>query len=76
VTGLNLGSVSLHSLSEHQRGLCDYLTLCRLVGELGVAKWVCDLFAMTCSYFDKAGQKTHVELIPVGKYKNYQAGKL
>ena len=56
-------------LSEHQRGLSNYPTLCRLVGEIGVEKWVCDLFAMTCSYFDKSGQKMHVELIPDGEYK-------
>lgn len=56
-------------ISEHQRGLSDYPTLCRLVGEVGVAKWVCDLFAMTCSYFDKAGSPMHVELIPDGEYK-------
>ena len=56
-------------ISEHQRGLSDYPMLCRLVGEVGVAKWVCDLFAMTCSYFDKSGQKMHVELIPEGEYE-------
>jgi uncharacterized protein YbcV (DUF1398 family) len=55
---------------EHQRCLSDYPTLCRLAGEVGVAKWVCDLFAMTCSYFDKTGQKMHVEQIPVGEYRN------
>jgi uncharacterized protein YbcV (DUF1398 family) len=57
-------------ISEHQRGLSDYPTLCRLVGEAGVEKWVCDLVAMTCSYFDKSGSKMHVELIPVGEYKH------
>lgn len=55
---------------EHQRGLSDYSTLCRLVGEVGVAKWECDLFAMTCSYFEKSNRKMHVELIPDGEYKN------
>ena len=57
-------------ISEHQRGLSDYPTLCRLVGEAGVEKWVCDLMVMTCSYFDKSGGKMHVELIPVGEYKH------
>lgn len=56
-------------ISEHQRGLSDYPTLCGLVGKVGVAKWVCDLYAMTCSYFDKSGQKIHVEVIPDGEYK-------
>ena len=56
-------------ISEHQRGLSDYPTLCRQVGEAGVEKWVCDLYAMTCSYFDKSGRKMHVELISDGEYK-------
>jgi uncharacterized protein YbcV (DUF1398 family) len=57
-------------ISEHQRGLSNYPELCRLVGEVGVEKWVCDLRAMTCSYFDKAGHKMHVEQIPTGEYKH------
>ena len=56
-------------IAEHQRGRSDYPTLCRLVGEVGVEKWVCDLDAMTCSYFDKSGNLMHVELIPEGEYK-------
>ena len=57
-------------ISEHQRGLSDYPTLCRLVGDMGVEKWMCDLVAMTCSYFDKSGRKMHVEMIPTGEYAN------
>ena len=57
-------------IAEHQRGLSNYPTLCRLVGEVGVKKWVCDLSAMTCSYFDKSGGKMHVEVILERGYKN------
>jgi len=57
-------------ISDHQRVLTDYSALCRLVGEAGVEKWVCDLMAMTCSYFDKSGNKMHVELIPAGEYRD------
>jgi hypothetical protein len=34
-----------------------------------VEKWTSDLLAMTCTYFDQSGRKTHVELIPDGEYK-------
>ena len=56
-------------ISEHQRGLTNYPTLCGLAGQAGVEKWTSDLFAMTCTYFDKSGRKMHVELIPTGEYK-------
>lgn len=52
------------TISEHQRGLSDFPTLCALVGRAGIAKWVCDLAAMSCSYFDRAGKKILVESIP------------
>ena len=56
-------------ISEHQRGLTNYPTLCGLAGQAGVAKWTSDLLAMTCTYFDKSGHNIHVELIPTGEYK-------
>ena len=56
-------------ISEHQRGLTNYPTLCGLAGEAGVEKWTSDLLAMTCTYFDKSGRKLHVELIPTGEYE-------
>lgn len=56
-------------ISEHQRGLTNYPTLCGLAGQAGVAKWTSDFLAMTCTYFDKSGSKMHVELIPDGEYK-------
>jgi uncharacterized protein YbcV (DUF1398 family) len=56
-------------ISEHQRGLSNYPTLCGQAGEAGVAKWTSDLFEMTCNYFDKSGNKIHVEIIPTGEYK-------
>ena len=56
-------------ISNHQSGLTNYPTLCGLAGEAGVDKWTSDLLAMTCTYFDTAGRKMHVELIPAGEYK-------
>jgi uncharacterized protein YbcV (DUF1398 family) len=56
-------------ISEHQRGLTNYPTLCGLAGQAGVDKWTCDLRAMTCTYFDRSGRKLHVELIPTPQYE-------
>lgn len=56
-------------ISMHQSGLTNYPTLCGQAGEAGVEKWTSDLFAMTCTYFDKSGRKMHVEIIPAGEYK-------
>jgi uncharacterized protein YbcV (DUF1398 family) len=56
-------------ISEHQRGLTNYPTLCGLAGQAGVDKWMCDLLAMTCNYFDRSGCKLHVEFIPTGEYE-------
>lgn len=57
-------------IAQHQQGLSDYPTFCRLAGNIGVARWVCDLSAMTCSYFDKSGNSMHVEAIPEGGYQD------
>ena len=56
-------------ISEHQRGLTNYPTLCGLAGQVGVDKWTYDLPAMTCTYFDRSGRKLHMELIPTGEYE-------
>jgi uncharacterized protein YbcV (DUF1398 family) len=56
-------------ISEHQRGLTNYAQICALAGQVGVQKWTCDFYAMTCTYFDKAGRTMLVEPIPVGEYK-------
>ncbi|MFZ0744853.1 MAG: DUF1398 family protein [Terracidiphilus sp.] len=56
-------------MSEHQRGLTNYPTLCGLAGQAGVDKWTSNLLAMTCTYFDRSGRNLHVESIPTGEYE-------
>lgn len=53
-----------YSLKIHQQGQTDYLTFCRHSAETGVEKWVVDMAEMTCTYYDKAGNKMLVEKIP------------
>jgi len=54
-----------HSLLIHQRGQTDYLTFCRQSAEAGVEKWIVDMQLMTCTYYDKPGNKMLVEDIPI-----------
>lgn len=51
-------------LKIHQKGETDYITFCNHCAETGIEKWIVDLTVMTCSYFDKAGNKILEEQIP------------
>ena len=53
-----------NALSIHQQGQTDYLTFCKQSAEAGVEKWVVDIDAMTCIYFDKDGGEMVKEVIP------------
>ncbi|MCK7555925.1 DUF1398 domain-containing protein [Chitinophaga sedimenti] len=52
-------------LKAHQQGTTDYLTFCRDCAETGIEKWIVDLSAMTCIYYDKKGNEVLVETIPL-----------
>ncbi len=54
-----------HRLKSHQQGQTDYPTFCSDAAESGVEKWTVDMRDMTCTYYDKAGNKMIVENIPV-----------
>ncbi len=51
-------------LKAHQQGQSDYLTFCRQCAEIGIHKWIVDLSAMTCTYYDKEGNALLSEHIP------------
>jgi uncharacterized protein YbcV (DUF1398 family) len=51
-------------LKIHQQGKTDYNTFCRHCAGSGIEKWFASLNEMTCTYFDKAGNKVLVEKIP------------
>lgn len=51
-------------LREHQQGKTNYMTFCETCAACGVEKWVVNIDDMTCSYYDKAGNKLLVEMIP------------
>ena len=54
-----------HKLKMHQQGKTDYATFCQDAADAGVEKWTVDMREMTCTYYDKAGNKLVTETIPV-----------
>lgn len=50
-------------LAGHQQGGSDYLTFCRQSADAGIEKWAVCMEEMTCTYFDRAGNKVLVETI-------------
>lgn len=52
-------------LKAHQQGQTDYPAFCSHSAETGVDKWVVDMDAMSCTYYDKAGNTILTEAIPV-----------
>lgn len=51
-------------LLAHQQGKTDYLTFIKMCAETGIEKWEIRIDKMTCTYYDKAGNKILVEKIP------------
>jgi uncharacterized protein YbcV (DUF1398 family) len=51
-------------LKLHQNGKTDFPTFCKDCAENGVDNWLVELNKMTCTYFDKAGNKVLEENIP------------
>ena len=54
----------LKILTEHQAGKTDFPTFCLQCAESGIEKWIVDITAMTCTYYDRAGNKMLTEDIP------------
>jgi len=55
------------NLKAHQQGKTDYPTFCNDCANFGVEKWKVDMKAMTCTYYDKAGNEMLAETIPAAK---------
>lgn len=52
------------ALKEHQQGKTDYPTFVRMSAQMGIEKWAVCMEEMTCTYFDKKGDKVLTEEIP------------
>jgi len=51
-------------LKTHQQGKTDFPTFCTQCAASGIEKWVISMDAMTCTYYDQAGNEVLVESIP------------
>ncbi len=51
-------------IKAHQQGKTDYLTFCNDCAKSGIEKWAVSMDKMTCTYYDKAGNKILIEQIP------------
>ncbi|MEZ4859505.1 MAG: DUF1398 family protein [Flavobacteriaceae bacterium] len=51
-------------LKAHQEGKTDYPTFCKDCAKWGIEKWAVSMDKMSCTYYDKAGNKILVEQIP------------
>jgi len=51
-------------LKANQTGKTDFITFCNDSARSGIEKWVVDTAAMTCTYYDKAGNEVLVEKVP------------
>jgi uncharacterized protein YbcV (DUF1398 family) len=65
IVGSSNAEAFRHNLKMHQQGKTDYATFCRDAANAGVEKWTVDMQEMTCTYYDKAGNKLVTETIPV-----------
>lgn len=55
---------ALHALQRNQSGESDFDTFCTEIAMAGIYKWVSDLEAMTCAYYDKTEAIIIIEAIP------------
>ncbi|WP_231700349.1 DUF1398 family protein [Streptococcus halichoeri] len=51
-------------LARHQAGQSNFEAFCQDMAAAGIYKWVSDLQAMTCSYYDQSETALIVEQIP------------
>lgn len=54
-----------NELKAHQQGKTTYTQFIETCAATGVEKWVVDMAAMTCVYYDKKGNEVLAEQIPV-----------
>lgn len=54
----------LADLRTHQQGNTDFFQFCKDCADSGIFKWIVDLNAKTCTYYDCAGTNIFEEKIP------------
>ncbi|MBP6182698.1 DUF1398 family protein [Flavobacterium sp.] len=64
IAGTSKGKEFKAELIAHQQGKTDFLTFIKMCATFGIEKWEICMDKMTCTYYDKAGNKILVEEIP------------
>lgn len=54
----------IQQLKNHQKGETDYIRFCEDCASTGIEKWIADLDAFTCIYYDQSGNTILSENIP------------
>jgi uncharacterized protein YbcV (DUF1398 family) len=54
----------IERLKLHQSGGTDYMTFCQDCAENGIEKWILDMSAHNCTYYDVSGNAVHTENFP------------
>ena len=54
----------LADLRSHQQGNTDFFQFCKDCADSGIFKWIVDLNAKTCTYYDREGNSIFEEQIP------------
>jgi uncharacterized protein YbcV (DUF1398 family) len=54
----------LEDLRNHQQGNTDFFQFCKDCADSGIFKWIVNLEAKTCTYYDSAGTAIFEEKIP------------
>ena len=54
----------LEGLRNHQQGHTDFFQFCKDCADSGIHKWIVDLTAKTCTYYDVSGTTVFEEKIP------------
>lgn len=54
----------LADLRNHQQGNTDFFHFCKDCADSGIFKWIVDLDAKTCTYYDCEGKSIFEEKIP------------
>lgn len=64
IAGASKGEEFKAALVAHQQGKTDFLTFIKLCADFGIENWAICMDKMSCTYFDKSGNKILVEEIP------------
>ncbi len=64
ILGITDSTKFSENIRNHQQGNADFFTFCKDCADSGIFKWIVDLKAKTCTYYDSEGNNILEEPIP------------